>query len=505
MRARDNSARRTSWLLGALTVVVLALGLPATSGATMPGADGRIAFEKVVEGPEFTSSEQVWSMNPDGSGATQLTSGKDSNEAVYSPDGSRLAFSRYNEVWVAATDGSGARALTVGTEVETEPTRWVHQTYEGHAWTKIVEHRDQRDDFSDPAFAPDGKTLAVAHFRGTSIDKYSCGVDNNGDTGCLTSTTSEYPCEGCGSSIQAIDSSTGALVATLAPQTDSVYLISPTYSPTGALAYMRETEYAKGEIQVLPTPGAAPITVATGEVEHPDFSPNGTRVAFAYGRHEIGIASVGGGTPTYIAAPAPSSKDVVWSVQSPVWSPDGTAIAFADLGAKESEMRYTDGGVYLVRPDGTGMTQIQGEATVPTGWQPLAVPAPPPVPKSGPPAIHARRLTGKGKLRLNRQGIAVVGKIACGSTACSLRTLSSKLKVGKKRYGVPTIVAKSLAPGALAPLEIKVKGKALAALRAAHKGNLSLTVAVGDASGTQNLPFAAKVLPAAPKHHRKKP
>jgi hypothetical protein len=118
--------------------------------------------------------------------------------------------------------------------------------------------------------------------------------------------------------------------------------------------------------------------------------------------------------------------------------------------------------------------------------------------------MAARAVKGKKKIKLNKKGIAVVGKIVCGSSPCALKVGKSKLKVGKKRYGVKALTATSLAAGATAPLKIKVKGKALAALKAKHRGLLTLDLAVTDATGTQSLPFKPKIVPPATKKHHKK-
>jgi hypothetical protein len=490
--------------LGVLAAALVALALPAASGATMPGNNGRLAFEKFSEKGEAETELQLYSVNSDGSDITQLTSGKDSSEGAYSPDGSLLAFDRYNELWLAAADGSGAHAIAVGSEQETEPTRWVAnyedpETGKTYPWVKIDERRDQRDIRSEPAFSPDGKTLAVEHYTGTFVIGFVCSVNAKNEQSCNgTYDGIEVHCDDCGSSIEAIDASTGAPLATLVPRTSGVQLTFPAYSSKGALAYTREAEgaFTEREILAIAAPGAAPVTLAKGEVREPDFSPDGTRVVFTSGRHDIGIVDATGGTPTIIPAPAPVAEDQAWFTRSPVWSPDGSLIAFGNAGARKGMERLRDGGVYLIHPDGSNLTLIQGNGTTPNSWQPIPIPPSPPAP------IAARALKGKKKIRLNKRGVASVAKIVCGSSPCALKATKTKLKVGKKRYGVKAMVGTSLAASATAQLKIKVKGKALAALKAKHHGVLDLTLSVTDVTGTQSLGFKPKVLPAA--GHRKK-
>ncbi|HYH54734.1 MAG TPA: hypothetical protein VD761_11445 [Solirubrobacterales bacterium] len=496
------SSNRLRWgLLLAVAAVATAMVLPAVGGATMPGANGRIAFEKFAEGPGGVGEVNIWSVNPDGSGAVQLTQGDDASEATYSPDGSRLAFMRYDEIFVAAADGSGARPIYVGSTKQSSAERWVAnyedpETGTVYPWVKINEQREDRDTRSEPNFSPDGTALAVVHYSATRITEFVCSVNANNSPTCNGAYEDFLTdCVDCGSSIEAIDASTGALLATFAPKTAGVYLGDPSYSRGGAVAYVREPEEsAESQILTVASPGAAPTTLAGGEeVSHPDFSPDGTRLVFTSGRHGIGIVSAAGGTPTVIEVPPPTPTSTIWFTRSPVWSPDGTLIAFGNIGAPGGGglERLSEGGIFLMRPDGSGQTLIQGEATRPSGWQPLAIP-PAPAPAA---AVRARAVKGKKKVRLSNKGVAVIGKVVCGSAACSLKATVAKLKVGKKRYGVKAVPPKSLLPGATAKLKVKVKGKAMAALKARHGGKLKLSVAVSDSSGKVTLPFAPKLLP----------
>jgi len=495
MREVSSIRLHRRFLLAAIAVMAVTMAaLPAMSGATMPGGNGRIAFQKFAETPEG-NEVSIWSMNGDGSGAVRLTSGESASDATYSPDGSRLAFGRYDEIVVAGADGSSPRTISFGSTKRSNTTRWV-ANYEDpetgtiYPWVKIGEDREERDTRSEPSFSPDGSALAVAHYSGTYIISYVCSVNANNDTNC-NGTYDEYfyDCVDCGSAIEAIDANTGALLAIVVPKTSGVYLDAPAYSPTGSVAYGRGAEGSETrQVLSVTSPGAPPTLLASGEdVNHPDFSPDGSRVVFSAGRHEIGIVAAAGGTPTVIPVPPPEPSTQVWFARSPIWSPDGTLIAFANIGASGAFETFADGGVFLMRPDGSGQTLIQGEATIPNAWQSL------PLPPAA--AVRARAVKGKKKVRLSKKGVGVVGKVVCGSTPCSLKATGAKLKVGKKGFGVKAIVAKSLLPGGTATLKVKVKGKALAALKARRGGKLRLSVAVAEAGGSATLPFAAKLLP----------
>ena len=488
-----------------LVAVALALLLPASVSATMPGLNGRIAFNKAVPKDEFSFENGVWSVNPDGSGTIQLAGGeKASYDGAYSPDGSRLVYSRYDELWTAAADGSAARVLSSGNDRDTERTRWVHNykdpdTGQVVTWAKIDEEREERDAYSDASFSPDGTALAVTHYIGTYVVQSVCSTSGDGVEGCSGSySESEFFCEDCGASIDLINSTTAAPVATLVPRSTAVFFNRPTYSSTGAVAFeaIPEGEYENRQIRIVAATGGSSTVLVSGEVGEPDFSPDGARVAFAHGRHEIGIVSSAGGAPAYVALPQPEADTTAYSVRAPIFSPDGTSIAVGDIGAGGSGglERYTQGGVYTMHPDGSGLVRVQGDATVPTGWQSLPSPSP---------ALRARGVKGKRKVRLNRKGVAVVGKILCGSSPCTLTAAKTKLKLGKKRYRVKAILAMSIAPGSAGQVKVKVKGRALEALKAKHGGKLTLTVSVTDSSGPQGFAFSPKLLPAKKVTHPK--
>ena len=497
-------------LLPLVAVLLLAAIFPATSGAALPGANGRIALEQSVQsGPnEYEYETGIWSVNPDGSGLTKLagTSEREPREAAYSPDGSRIVYGYYDELWTAAADGSGAHVLSAGNDREREVTRWVHdyedpETGTEYTWVKIEEEIEERDAYSEPSFSPDGAALAVRHYTGTFAYGPVCETTNNGQpcSGAYHSTINE--CRDCGSSIDAISSTTGAPLGTLVARSVEPFLQSPIYSSTGGLAYERisTTPSYSRQIFYIPAPGSAPVSLVTGQ--EPDFSPDGSRIVFAVGRNQIGILPVTGGTPTVFSPPQPPGSSS-YSTQSPIWSPDGSSIAIGDLGGTESMMRYTLGGIYLMPPDGSSFTPILPGAAVPTGWQPLPVPAPPkpstPTPTPLVVPVRAHALKGKKRLRLSRKGVAVAGKVACGTNPCGLKVATAKVKIGKKSFGIGTPLAKKLAPGASTPVKVKLGGKALVALEQSGKGALRLTVGVTEAAGTERLAFAAKLLPPLP-------
>jgi Tol biopolymer transport system component len=86
------------------------------SGAPAWSKDGRIAFRR--SSPETPG---LWTIHPDGTGLTQLTSYAGDVQPRWSPDGTRLVFETYgstpggpNAIFVVNADGTGRRRLTEG-------------------------------------------------------------------------------------------------------------------------------------------------------------------------------------------------------------------------------------------------------------------------------------------------------------------------------------------------------------------------------------------------------
>jgi len=94
------------------TIVVLVVATKPV-GAAFPGSNGKIAFHSassIVGGDPSTTDTEIFTMNPNGTGLTQLTANavQDFNPA-WSPDGTEIVFEHRNpddEIYKMAADGS---------------------------------------------------------------------------------------------------------------------------------------------------------------------------------------------------------------------------------------------------------------------------------------------------------------------------------------------------------------------------------------------------------------
>jgi Big-like domain-containing protein/WD40 repeat protein len=120
---RTSSRRRSG---KSLLAVIVSLGfmaginvavitVPVQSQTSSP-SDSKIAFQRI---PDEVDTRDIYVMNADGSGLTQLTTEGEETSPVWSPDGSKIAFVSYHpspsgnsDVYVMNADGNNKTNLT---------------------------------------------------------------------------------------------------------------------------------------------------------------------------------------------------------------------------------------------------------------------------------------------------------------------------------------------------------------------------------------------------------
>lgn len=314
-------SRRT---FATVPVLVAMLGgvVPAAE-ATFPGRNGRIALEVSSESGLDEWQGSIVTINVDGSDPRTL--GSEVQDPAYSPDGDRIAFTRYRQVdtlpiwvedeyfvkfftgiFVMRSDGSGKRRLIAGP-------------------------------YRDPDWSPDGSRLAL--------------------------TRTQKP--------------RGILIWRRGRLRRLVSGASPAWSPTGRLIAFTSSD---GIYVVRPDGTGMRRLVADRLAHHPEWSPDGRRVLFTrgvnswYPGYSHGTTSRPG-ISMYSIRPSGTGLSRVSSVygRNPVYSPDGTLISYA------RHINDSTDSVLTMRENGEERTRIftlADDSTYPLhvaglSWQPL--------------------------------------------------------------------------------------------------------------------------------------
>jgi TolB protein len=168
----------------------------APAFAAFPGRNGEIAFAMTRNG-----NADVYTVNPDGSGLTQLTTTPEDEIApAWSVDGKHIVFGRGFEVWRMDADGSNEMYLNVA-EYPPYPSWSPYGTQIAHAGITIgpsnatcchTRITNQEYDGYDlwPAWSPDGTKIAFARYRDNDYDIYLVRPDGTGLVN-LTSSSAE--------------------------------------------------------------------------------------------------------------------------------------------------------------------------------------------------------------------------------------------------------------------------------------------------------------------------
>lgn len=274
-----------------LTALVLASGASGRDFAT----NGRIGYLRPLGGNE-TPYGHLFAVNPDGSGAVDLTpSGyTDVRSFAWSPDGRRVAFSALQagdtdpELFVMNVAGGGIRRLT----------------------------DNYLPDFQ-PSWSPNGRWIAFTSIRTGLSQIYKMRAD--------------------GSAQRRLTNAFGNCD-------------SPAWSPRGALIAFH-CAMANEKVSVMRPDGThirELLRRASTIESRPAWSPDGRLIAFARGTRGPAWASLG------IWTIRPNGRGLRRLVQqggSPAFSPDGRWLAFvAERGGNQE--------LYKARADGSGAVQL---------------------------------------------------------------------------------------------------------------------------------------------------
>ena len=272
---------------------------------------------------------EIFVMNADGSGLSNITGSEGVSEFSWAPDGSMLAFTTFQEgndydVFVVNADGSGLRVV-----VE----------------SPFIEHR--------PQWSPDGTTIAFERWPVRDSDPGSADIFTVGLEG--------------GEAVPIVTSpgyDTG-----VAWSSDGTRIAFSSERDGDEEIYVANAD-GSGELQVTDLPGV--------DATHAAWSPDGDRISFVAldgEQWDVWIVNADG---TDLVKLTPSDRD-----DGPaIWSPDGKLLAFTASNVLEGDNSGTFD-VYTIRPDGTRERRItSGQVAIgwDLSWQPVSKEVPDPAP-----------------------------------------------------------------------------------------------------------------------------
>lgn len=343
--------------LSAPLVMTAALVGCAAAGQDPSSAEW-IAFHAEVGG-----NLDIYAIHPDGSGLVQLTNDPAHDGfPVYSPDGTQIAFLSDRagdlDVWVMRADGSNQTRLT-----------------------------DQTGLDRGPVWSPDGSQIAFVSTRDGTLDVFVMDADGSNQRALTDSTGWEevvswspdgkyivYQSNRSGDarnpqySVYTVDVTTGESTQVTNFVNPSV---QPAWSPDGqriAFVLVRslpdDPETLVHDIHTI-NPDGSDLDAHTenmGVAANPVWSPDGTRIAFT--------AQQEGTSAVYVVDPATDERVRISENDQEdsfvTWSPDGTRVAYAATNVNGSS-------IYVAQADGGTLQRLQVQNATEIGapnWKP---------------------------------------------------------------------------------------------------------------------------------------
>ena len=285
----------------------------------------RIAFVSYRDG-----NAEIYVVNGDGLGQVNLTTnGATESSPAWSPDGSRIAFVSNRdgnaEIYVMSADGSGQVNLTNNGATE-----------------------------SAPVWSLDGSRIAFVSNRDGNAEIYVMNADGSGQVNLTNNGATES---------------------------------SPAWSPDGwRIAFVSDRD-GSSEIYLMSPDGTGQVNLTNSPTadDSPAWSPDGRRIAFT--SNGIAVINADGtgfarlvtnSSPPCVAGPPVLSR----TSSSPVWSPDGTVIAFRwawtlrvipKFGPGTCVTMSTRSGISVISPDGSRPVALVDDPVSGSGspaWRP---------------------------------------------------------------------------------------------------------------------------------------
>jgi len=317
MTARPNMIRGFGRGMAAMLLAfVIVAPLPLTTSAahaSFPGVNGRIAFDDPATG-------QIYAVNPDGTGLLQLTHTRAfAGHPAWSPDGTQIAFEKEYKgrivLWLMQADGSDKH--------------------------RVTDERRGRSDFV-PAFTPDATHLVYSRCR-QFRDEFGGRVGT------------------CRILSVATDGTDRTRLTSTDPPLE-VFDFDPAVSPDGSTIvftrYNQNITGIKAQIWEMDADGTNqhPISAPYLEAIAPDWSPDGTRIAFTSDCCRPGsdgyVMDADGTDPVRLTSSPFPHNDMQLT-----FSPDGQRMVFwSDRNIDPRQGGNVD--MFVMNADGTGQQTV---------------------------------------------------------------------------------------------------------------------------------------------------
>ena len=296
-----------------LTAATAPLTAPADAQAAFPGTNGKIYYHRAA--PGMGNPAKLYSMNPDGTGSTQLTTGT-SGEVfpVASADGSKLAFLSNSagtyQIWTSDADGTNLFQVT---NITPRPGFNDNILSWSPSGTQIAFNDDDDNvrvvnadgtgltaplaNGRSGVFSPDGTKIAYTVFGGQS-DLWVMNADGTGQT-------------------QLTDGSGG------------FGLYTPDWSPDGTKLVARSYEGGGFSVRTINADGTGAVDLLPGStsfgVGFPQWSPDGTKIVYTDGGNIIRM-NADGTSPTTLLALTGFGAATDWAPEPPPAGADLTTV-----------------------------------------------------------------------------------------------------------------------------------------------------------------------------------
>jgi Tol biopolymer transport system component len=307
-----------------LLVALVAATRPAE--AAFPGTNGPIVFASDrVTATNPTGDFEIFTMTPEGTDVTQLTNNTALDyDPAWNPGGTQIAFHTNR-------DGGNLEIYTMEANGD-NPTRLTNNgAFDGL-----------------PAWSPDGTQIAFQSTRDANSEIYKMDTvdsdnDDNGDNPTRLTNNGAF---------------------------DS----APAWSPNGKIAFYSERDGDR-EIFVMRANGSRQTRLTKNlsyEDSFPSWSPNGKKIAFASNR--INASNQDGDFEIFVmnadgTRQRNRTKNTVLQEGAPVFSPDGTQIAY--------ESSDGDREIFTMDANGSNQTNRTSNTTAnddAPDWQPIPSP-----------------------------------------------------------------------------------------------------------------------------------